>query len=71
MIRSRLWTRGTTDMAKVKYSHLVEYDEASNKIVITRVFETGKPSLYAELPIDDIRLRKEPSRASAACWAKH
>jgi hypothetical protein len=41
-------------MAKIKYSHLVEYDEAANKIVITRVYETGDPDLYTELSIDDI-----------------
>lgn len=58
-------------MAAIGYSHLVEYDEAANKIVITRVFETGKPSLYTTLPIDDIRLRKERSKVSDACWPKH
>jgi hypothetical protein len=41
-------------MSRIKYNHLVEYDEAANRIVITRLFETGKPSLYTILPIDDI-----------------
>lgn len=41
-------------MAVPKYDHLVEYDEAANKIVITRVFKSGNAHLYTELPIDDV-----------------
>ena len=41
-------------MAAPQYDHLVEYDEATNKIVIARLFESGKSHLYTELSIGDI-----------------
>jgi len=47
-------------MAGIKYHHVVEYDEHTKKITITRVFDRtsdfrpGQPDLYTELSLPDI-----------------
>jgi hypothetical protein len=41
-------------MARITYSHLVEYDEAANKIAITRIFSNGTIDFMTELRIDDV-----------------
>lgn len=48
------WRRSEVRLPKVRYRHVVEYDESSRKIVVTRVFESGESHLFTEFPIDRI-----------------
>lgn len=42
-------------MRKLRWKHLIEYDEHSKKIIITRLMERGTPHLFTELSIEKVR----------------
>jgi len=48
------WRHSEVRLPKLRYWHIVDYNEQSRKIVITRVFESGKSHLFTELEIDKV-----------------
>ena len=43
------------EMVEGSYKHLVEYDPATDKIIIHRLFVSGQTHLYTEIPMSQIK----------------
>jgi len=50
-------------MIEMRYKHLVEYDLEENKIIISRMLESGKVHLYTEIPINELDVSKRTLEA--------
>ena len=53
------WRRSEVRLPKLRYWHVVDYDEQARKFVITRVFESGESHVHEEYPVGDAEL---------GCW---
>jgi len=53
------WRRSEVRLPRLRYWHVVDYDEQTRKFVITRVFESGESRVYMEYAVGDAEL---------GCW---
>ena len=50
----------------MKYKHLIDYDEASNKLIISRIVESGESHLYTEIALDHLSAEQKNFESIAA-----
>jgi len=53
------WRHSEVRLPKLRYWHVIDYDEHAKKFIITRMFESGQSRVYMEYRVGDAEL---------GCW---